>query len=144
MIARVVRYFLPSPSLSSGLLLLLAALAVCALPVRGNEIPPLSKRTASWYADPANADTLVIVTRVCRDDPGRLRADPDCVNAAQGRILAAEAEAKRNLGDMTPPTNPEYWRRRPLERAEHLAHCSRMTAEQQAILLCDAARRRRT
>ena len=52
----------------------------------------------------------------------------------------AEAEARRNLGDLTSPTSPRYWATRPIERARQLSYCGRMTAEQQARFYCDAAR----
>ncbi|TCZ54617.1 EexN family lipoprotein [Roseicella aquatilis] len=129
-------------------------------------LPPQERRTVSWYV--ANPWALEAVTRACRDDPGRLRGSPDCVNADQARIVvaereararaglrpeppagatpdaerarAAEAEARRNLGDLTPPTSPRYWAARPVERARQLAYCGRMSGEQQARFYCDAAR----
>ena len=52
----------------------------------------------------------------------------------------AEAEARRNQGDLTSPTSPRYWAARPIERARQLSYCGRMTAEQQARFYCDAAR----
>jgi hypothetical protein len=128
-------------------------------------LPPQERRTVSWYV--ANPWALEAVTRACRDDPGRLRASPDCVNADQARIVVAEqeararagvgptpsmgpseaertrqaaAEARRNLGDLTPPSSPRYWESRPMERARQLAHCNRLTVQQQSRFFCDAAR----
>lgn len=145
-----------------------AALALGTLgtsPVGTQPLPPQERRTVSWYV--ANPWALEAVTRACRDNPGRLRASPDCVNADQARIVVAEqeartragigspsplgpsetdrtrqaaAEARRNLGDLTPPSSPRYWESRPMERARQLAHCSRLTTEQQSHFFCDAAK----
>lgn len=156
------------PDLLGGLGLLLWTLAFLALSAAlgvAQPLPPREQRTVSWYA--ANPWALEAVTRACRDDPGRLRGTPDCVNADQARIVVAEreararagmrpeapaatpdaerarqadAEARRNLGDLTSPTSPRYWATRPIERARQLSYCGRMTAEQQARFYCDAAR----
>ncbi|MGG5810547.1 EexN family lipoprotein [Falsiroseomonas sp. CW058] len=157
------------PDLLGGLGLLLWTLAFLALSAAlgvAQPLPPQERRTVSWYA--ANPWALEAVTRACRDDPGRLRGTPDCVNADQARIVVAEreararagmrpeppagatpdaerarqaeAEARRNQGDLTSPTSPRYWAARPMERAQQLAHCGRLTAEQQARFYCDAAR----
>ena len=157
------------PDLLGGLGLLLWTLAFLALSAAlgvAQPLPPREQRTVSWYV--ANPWALEAVTRACRDDPGRLRGTPDCVNADQARIVVAEreararagmppsapagvnpdaersraaaAEAQRNLGDLTPPTSQRYWEARPLERARQLAHCGRLTPEQQARFFCEPAR----
>jgi hypothetical protein len=156
------------PDLLGGLGLLLWTLAFLALSAAlgvAQPLPPREQRTVSWYA--ANPWALEAVTRACRDDPGRLRGTPDCVNADQARIVVAEREARaragmrpnapavtpdaerarqaanearRNQGDLTPPSSQRYWEARPLERAQQLAYCGRMNSEQQARFYCDAAR----
>lgn len=146
---------LPSPGLFGGLWPVVLALGVLALPAlrscpaHGQPLPPRAERTASWYAD--HPDVLARVTELCRDDPGNLRNDPDCVNAAQARVIAAHREADRadaerrgrgvrRPGDLTPPSSPRYWRDRPEERAQKLAYCERMTPAQQAGFFCAPAR----
>jgi hypothetical protein len=159
---------LVDPDLLGGLGLILWTLAFLALSAAlgvAQPLPPQERRTVSWYA--ANLWALDAVTRACREDPGRLRGTSDCVNADQARIVVAEreararagirpeapaatfdaerarqaeAEARRNLGDLTSPTSPRYWTTRPIERARQLNYCRRMTAEQQARFYCDAAR----
>ncbi|MBU8541788.1 EexN family lipoprotein [Falsiroseomonas tokyonensis] len=156
------------PDLLGGLGLLLWTLAFLALSAAlgvAQPLPPQERRTVSWYA--ANPWALDAVTRACRDDPGRLRGTSDCINADQARIVVAEreararagmrpeapaatpdserarqaeAEARRNRGDLTSPTSPRYWVARPMERAQQLAHCGRLTPQQQARFYCDAAR----
>jgi hypothetical protein len=156
------------PDLLGGLDLLLWTLAFLVLSAAlgvAQPLPPQERRTVSWYA--ANPWALEAVTRACRDDPGRLRGTSDCVNADQARIVVAEreararsgiqpetppatpdaerarqaeAEARRNQGDLTSPTSPRYWAARPMERAQQLAHCGRLTPQQQARFYCDAAR----
>ncbi len=156
------------PDLLGGLGLLLWTLAFLVLSAAlgvTQTLPPREQRTVSWYA--ANPWALDAVTRACRDDPGRLRGSPDCVNADQARIVVAEreararagmrpeapaatpdaertrqaeAEARRNQGDLTSPTSPRYWATRPMERAQQLAHCGRLTPQQQTRFYCDAAR----
>lgn len=157
------------PDLLGGLGLTLWTLAFLVLSSAlgvTQPLPPREQRTVSWYV--ANPWALEAVTRACRDDPGRLRGTPDCVNADQARIVVAErearartgmrpdapageandaersraaaAEARRNAGDLTPPTSQRYWEARPIERAQQLAYCGRMTPEQQARFFCAPAR----
>jgi hypothetical protein len=83
------------PDLLGGLGLLLWTLGFLALGAAlgvAQPLPPQERRTVSWYA--ANPWALEAVTRACRDDPGRLRSTPDCVNADQARIVVAEREAR--------------------------------------------------
>lgn len=114
---------------------------------RGQPLPQASQRTATWYAE--NPTVLDYVTGLCREDPGRLQRDPDCINAAQARLIVAQREAeqaarlgtvRRSPYDTTPPTSPRYWQDRPEERRQKLAYCARMTAEAQARFFCAAAR----
>jgi hypothetical protein len=156
------------PDLLGGLGLTLWTLAFLALSAAlgvAQPLPPQERRTVSWYA--ANPWALEAITRACRDDPGRLRGTSDCVNADQARIVVAEREARaragmrpetppatpdaerarqaanearRNVGDLTPPSSQRYWEARPLERARQLSHCGRLTPDQQAHFFCEPAR----
>lgn len=143
----------PDPSLFGGTWTIVLALVVLSLmgtcSARGQNLPPAAQRTASWYAN--NPTVLDLVTALCRDNPGRLRHDPDCINAAQGRLIVAQRDAERaqrshigpgprRLGDLTPPSSPRYWRDRPEELREKLAYCDRMTAEEQSRFFCAPAR----
>lgn len=104
-------------------------------------------RTVTWFADrPAEmARTL----EACRDDPGRLRHAPDCINAHQAQYVVAERQARAlpgaaqpdrpPPGDLTPPSSPRYWVDRPAERRRHLLYCSRMQPAEQARVHCDVA-----
>lgn len=143
---------LPPPRLGYWrlLALALAAAALCggghARPARGQEagppVPaavPREARTAQWYA--RHHEERFAVVDWCNDRPGPARRSDECAAAWQGNILAAEEEARRNLGDTSLPTQPEYWRRRPVERREVLARCKGMTPEEQARWWCAAARR---
>lgn len=127
--------------MTAGFWLHAVALTICAIPVHSqplvNNATTTTPRTAQWYADRDNIRNDVV--KLCRDYPGEARANGDCAAAWQGNILAAEREARRNAGDLTPPTSPHYWTRRPLERAEYLAMCSRMTAERRNRAWCKAA-----
>jgi hypothetical protein len=102
-------------------------------------IPSEELRTASWYA--ANPQIRARILAACSNDPGHSWNHPDCINAHQGSVMAAAAEAQRNTGIIGPPaSSPEYWRRRPEARAERLAYCGRMKPQDQAAYFCDAAR----
>ena len=143
----------PNPDLAGGFPVLLVALVACALPASGQD--RRGERTASWYADrPA---VLREVTEACRDDPGRLRHAPDCINAAQARVIVAERAARasagaaardeheRNRGNMLTPTSRQYWTTRPLERAQQLTQCDRAPLDRMAPgslmpRICAAAR----
>lgn len=127
--------------MTAGFWLLVVALAVCAIPVHCQPLPTSAgsstPRTAQWYAD--RDDVRNDVVKLCRDYPGEARTNADCASAWQGNIIAAEREARRNAGDLTPPTSPRYWQRRPLERQEYLTMCGRLSAEQRARVFCRAA-----
>ncbi|GAA0574489.1 hypothetical protein GCM10009416_11490 [Craurococcus roseus] len=131
-----MRRRLLTPDLQGGFWVLAAVLLACSFPASGQE--RRGERTASWYADrPA---VLRDITEACRDDPGRLRNSPDCINAAQARVIVAERMARasagtprneheRNRGNMLPPTSREYWTTRPQERAQQIAQCNRAPVE---------------
>jgi hypothetical protein len=149
-------FWAPNPDLFSGVGVIAIALIVLFIialfqpnAAQGQSITPREQRTVTWYVQ--NPQALDIVTQACRDNPGRFRADPDCINADQARVVVAHEQAERESNmrgagrvarpyDLTPPSNPQYWRDRPAERREKLAYCSRMTPYQQANFFCDPAR----
>ncbi len=137
MLRYVIRYFTPRPNLASGFWLFVAAGIVCSIPTCAPKASAQTVRGAEWYA--INDNIRQDVLKLCRDHPGEARTNRDCAAASQANILVAEREARRNIGDMTPPTSPTYWRRRPIERQEYLTWCGRMTPEQRARVFCRAA-----
>jgi hypothetical protein len=77
-------------------------------------------RTVTWFAD--HPTELAGVLRLCRDNAGQARHNPNCVNADEAQILVTE----RNLAQaMHPgdPTTPRYWQQRPAARAQQLWVC---------------------
>ena len=104
-------------------------------------------RTVTWYADRPAAMASALET--CRDDPGRLRHDPNCINAHQAQYVVAERQARSQPGwdqpdrprpdDFTPPSSPSYWSARPAARRNFLIQCSRLQPHEQARVHCDAA-----
>ena len=115
---------------------------IIAFPVSA-QAPDQAHRTATWYAN--NPGVLQAITKACRDDPGHSRNTPDCVNAEQGRVLAAEREAisHRNATDLTPPSDPNYWRIHPSEIALQQATCARLPNDPkvQEMNFCPSFRR---
>ena len=100
--------------------------------------PPQQERTASWYAD--HPAILESVTKLCRDDPGHAVHNPDCMNASQAQALVALRESeKRSSADLTPPSDPRYWRIHPDELSSRLAICDRASPNERAALWCPAA-----
>lgn len=105
----------------------LAILAVVLAPAAAlaGGVQPEAQRTASWYA--AHPAIMLRVARACQNDPGHGWNNPDCLNAQQGQVLQAEADARRHSVDLTPPTSPRYWKLHPGELPQELAYCARMT-----------------
>jgi hypothetical protein len=98
--------------------------------------PQQTYRTASWYAEhPAILDQI---TRLCRNDPGRAVHNPDCANASQAEVLVALKDSQ-NSGDLTPPSNPRYWKIHPGELAQQLWSCDHVSEAAKAALYCAAA-----
>jgi hypothetical protein len=98
-------------------------------------------RTASWFADHPAQRKLVL--GYCQDDPGEASRQPNCANAFQGEIIAAEIDARRHVGANVSPTVPGYWTRP--ENAEQLRfwalQCARAkgaSAEVRRSMNCDA------
>lgn len=116
-----------------GAAFLLAASGAAA---QAQPLPPANQRTVTWYA--SHPSERAQVRRICVDDPGHLMQSPDCINAKRGDLNAA---IRSNRLDMSSPDGPEYWTRRPLDRANKLAMCSHMTPEHQANDHCDVPRR---
>lgn len=147
----------PNPDMYGGTGLILVFMVVLLLinlfsctPAHSQSWAPREERTVSWYL--RNKATLDFVTVKCRDNPGLLRRDPDCINASEARSELAQREiaaesALRGAGhvmrptDLTPPSSERYWRDRPEERREKLAYCSRMTEDQQRLAFCVPAQR---
>jgi hypothetical protein len=98
----------------------LAVLALAALPALAQQPSP----SATWFAD--NPGPRNRILDLCRDHPGPAERDDRCKAAFEGAGIAAAREARRNLGDRTPPTSLKYWLDRPEERREHVASCSRI------------------
>ena len=144
---RLLGWLLPNPDLAGGFGLVAVALlvsclgsCVAALDAKGQEQRP-ARRTAEWYARPENDAARGAVVEVCRADPAFARQDHDCINAQAAQARAAEREGRLRL-DLTPPSDPRYWRDRPQEREHHLRIvCPRVTPLEQRLLHCDVARR---
>jgi hypothetical protein len=100
--------------------LTLAVLACAALTASAQSPAP----SATWFAD--NPGPRNRILDLCRDHPGPAERDDRCKAAFEGAGIAAAREARRNRGDLTPPTLLKYWFDRPEQRREHLASCSRI------------------
>lgn len=146
-------FWAPNPDLYSGVGLIALALFVLFLLVLFRspyaQAQGMRDRTVTWYVQ--NQAALDLVTQLCRDNPGRYRTSPDCVNADAARIIVGQRETERlnemrgggrvaRPNDMTPPSSPQYWRDRPEERREKLAYCNRMRPSEQARFFCEPAR----
>ena len=121
-----------------------AALALSLLPLAGPawaQVTPESQRTVDWYA--AHPAERAQVRRACLNDPGHLAHSPDCINAKRGDLAAAAGSTREGDSDidMSDPDTPEYWTRRPADRAFKLVYCDRMTPEHQAAAKCDIPRK---
>jgi len=102
-------------------------------------LPPESQRTVEWYASHPSERTQV--RRICLNDPGHLAMSPDCINAKRGDLAAAIGPSRRGGQgvDLSDPDTPEYWTKRPADRAHKLAYCNRMTPEAAARATCRPA-----
>jgi hypothetical protein len=99
---------------------------------------PQQERTASWYAD--HPSILEKVTKLCRDDPGHAVHNPDCMNASQAQVLIALRNTDHlNAGNLTPPSDPQYWRLHPGELPFQLAICDRLSTAAQQANWCESA-----
>lgn len=98
-------------------------------------------RPASWWATHPNERSAM--RYACQENIGQSRHIPDCANAFQGDIIAAERETSRHTigGD---PRQPAYWLdpRNAAQRRFYGLQCTRpgLTPSQQASLFCPAIR----
>lgn len=123
-------------------LILFASLLPLAGQAAAQPLPPENQRTVEWYA--SHPSERGQVRRICLNDPGHLAATPDCINAKRGDLVAANRGGSRGSPagsdiDVSDPETPEYWTRRPGDRALKLAYCSRMTPEAAARATCGPA-----
>lgn len=108
-------------------LLTIAAMSVYTSAALADVVPTQQYRTVEWYA--ANPAVMAKVRRACQNDPGHAARNPDCINSHYAEIETLEREQTGpgpSPFDFTPPTSPEFWRKRPAERAERLQRCALM------------------
>ena len=86
-------------------------------PVTKGKAPP---QTVTWYADHQRERARVQLA--CLDNPGRLRADPDCINAHAASVTVATRQAKLHNGEMNEKT-VQAWIDDPEARRSHLLRC---------------------
>lgn len=69
------------------LLVVTATLMLGATGCKETKEPP---KTVEWYMEPANKQALEERLQMCKNNPGQLKDDPDCINAfaAQRKIFA--------------------------------------------------------
>ena len=79
-------------------------------------------QTVTWYANNPTARSQVVLA--CLDDPGRLRKDPDCINAQQASVTIALREARSRTGSLNPATTG-FWANDPEARANKILVCKR-------------------
>jgi len=91
-------------------------------------------QTVTWYADHQRERARVQLA--CLDNPGRLRADPDCINAHAASVTVATRQAKLHNGEMNEKT-VQAWIADPEARRSHLIRC-RLSPK---LDNCDVARR---
>jgi hypothetical protein len=98
-------------------------------------------RPASWWAShPSERNAM---RSICQENIGQSRHIPNCANAFQGDIIAAERDTALHTlsGD---PRQPSYWLdpRNADQRRFYGLQCSRpgLTPSQQASLFCPAIR----
>lgn len=117
-------------------LIIAGLIAVSTTAVSAQMLPPENQRTVAWYASHPSERTQV--RRICLNDPGHLMQSPDCINAKRGDL---EATVRNSRLDMSDPATPEYWARRPYDRANKIALCSHMPPAHAAADHCDVPRR---
>lgn len=68
------------------LLVAVAGLAFSATGCKESKEPP---KTVEWYMEPGNKQALEERLQMCKNNPGQLKDDPDCINAfeAQRKIF---------------------------------------------------------
>ena len=76
--------------------------------------------TVTWYAD--NQRARARMQLACLDNPGQLRADPDCINAHAASVSVAVREGRLRTGEMN-PGKVQYWIDDPDTRRNQLVLC---------------------
>jgi hypothetical protein len=118
-----------------GLAASFLAVALGALPAAAQEAR--DGRTVEWYG--RNPYMRMTVLDQCRNDPGRLRNHPDCINAQRADL----ADASRRLTGtyQCSPNTPEWFSHHPDMRRTALGACRNMNAEaRRQYGLCEPAR----
>jgi hypothetical protein len=118
-----------------GLAASFLAVALGALPAAAQEAR--DGRTVEWYG--RNPYMRMTVLDQCRNDPGRLRNHPDCINAQRADL----ADASRRLTGtyQGSPNTPEWFSHHPDMRRTALGACRNMNAEaRRQYGLCEPAR----
>lgn len=94
-------------------------------------------RTVDWYG--RNPYARMTVLDQCRNDPGRLRNHPDCINAQRADL--ADAGNRLTGTYQGSPNTPEWFSHHPDMRRTALGACRNMNAEaQRQYGLCAPAR----
>jgi len=93
--------------------------------------------TAMWYVGhPADMRSMLLA---CRNDPGRAKLTPECENVTEAQEIIAAAQAQAHVRDMTPPSNPRYWRLHPDELPQKVFACQHVAPQYRHALWCDSA-----
>lgn len=93
--------------------------------------------TAMWYVGhPAEMHAMLLA---CRNDPGRAKLTPECENVTEAQEIIAAAQAQAHVRDMTPPSNPRYWRLHPDELPQKVFACQHVAPQYRHALWCDSA-----
>ena len=77
-------------------------------------------QTVTWYADHQRERARVQLA--CLDNPGRLRADPDCINAHSASVTVAARQARLHDGELD-QNKVQAWIDDPETRRNHLIRC---------------------
>lgn len=94
-------------------------------------------RTVDWYG--RNPYARMTVLDQCRNDPGRLRNHPDCINAQRADL--ADAGNRLTGTYRGSPDTPEWFSYNPEVRRTVLGLCRNMNAEaKRQYGLCEPAR----
>ena len=86
-------------------------------PAAKGKAPP---QRVTWYADHQRERARVQLA--CADNPGQLRADPDCINAHAASVSVAVREGRLRTGEMN-PGKVQYWIDDPDTRRNQLVLC---------------------
>ncbi len=96
-----------------------------------------NERTVDWYG--RNPYARMTVLDQCRNDPGRLRNHPDCINALRADL--ADASRQQTSIYQGSPDTPEWFSHNPHVRRTVLGACRNMNAAaRQRYGTCEPAR----